>query len=54
MLLALSDTAGLVLLVLGGIFVVAAGGALFLRKRGDYARRQRCGEQSCGDNPELH
>jgi mono/diheme cytochrome c family protein len=33
MLLALSDTAGIVLLVLGGIFVVAAAGALFLRSR---------------------
>ena len=33
MLLALSDTAGLVLLILGGIFVVAAAGALFLRSR---------------------
>jgi mono/diheme cytochrome c family protein len=33
-MLALSDTAGLVLLVLGGIFVVAAGGAFVLRSRG--------------------
>ena len=33
-MMALSDTAGVVLLILGGIFVVAAGGALVLRSRG--------------------
>jgi mono/diheme cytochrome c family protein len=33
-MLALSDTAGVVLLILGGIFVVASGGVLFLRSRG--------------------
>jgi mono/diheme cytochrome c family protein len=33
-MLALSDTVGVVLLVLGGIFVVAASGALLLRSRG--------------------
>jgi mono/diheme cytochrome c family protein len=60
-MLALSDTAGVVLLVLGGVFVVAAGAALFLRSRGrrepvaDIPRGMRPGPSDAAlEAPLLH
>jgi hypothetical protein len=52
-MLALSDTAGVILLVLGGVFVVAAAAALVLRSRvtrepTPHSRRRSCRSSRAG------